>query len=242
MLRASASPSSWRGPGCCTCACRCGRPGAGSDSCLPARAGWWRRCRDSRRRRPDRPWAGAPPAVDDVSAAMRPICAISRLASSISRRRTLPQAVALEAEVFQAEAGHAGGHHLRRPGLEVLHAADLHARIVDVDPVVVEQLCLAHDQHDGEEVAIAQRAACSSEIGTGVMPLHQFAHRRRADDVARGKALALALRGRRPRCSRAWRRRRIRATTSSRPISRSPPCALILRAAASHIMPGPLRG
>ena len=54
-----------------------------------------------------------------------------------------PQSVALEAEVFEAEAGELlVGHHLRRPRAEVLDAADLDARLVDVDPVVGEQIRL----------------------------------------------------------------------------------------------------
>ena len=58
----------------------------------------------------------------------------------------VPQAVALEAEVFEAEAGELlVRHHLRRPGAEVLDAADLDARLVDVDPVVGEQVRLVDD-------------------------------------------------------------------------------------------------
>ena len=93
-----------------------------------------------------------------------------------------PQPVALEAEVFEPEASEfLVRHHLRRPGTEVLDAADLDARLVDINPVVGEQIRLVDDQRDGEEVAIAQlvggilatrlwREACtSSRIGADEM-------------------------------------------------------------------------
>src|SRR5216684_2285165 len=68
-----------------------------------------------------------------------------------------PEPVSLEAEVLEAVAAEGGvGHHLRRPGLEVLDPPDLHARVVDVDPVVVEPLRVLQDEHHGEEVAVAQ--------------------------------------------------------------------------------------
>ena len=47
-------------------------------------------------------------------------------------------------------------HHRRAPVVEVLDAADLHARRVDVDPVVGEQLLALEHQRDDEEVAVAQ--------------------------------------------------------------------------------------
>ena len=70
----------------------------------------------------------------------------------------VPQAVALEAEIFKPEAAHARGHHLGRPRTEVLHPANLYGWIMDVDPVVGEEIALLHHQRDGEEVAIAKRA------------------------------------------------------------------------------------
>ena len=69
-----------------------------------------------------------------------------------------PEVVPLEAEVFQAEAAFAGvGDEIRRPVLEVLHASQAHARLVDVDPVIGERLGPIDDQDDGEEIAIFQR-------------------------------------------------------------------------------------
>ena len=51
----------------------------------------------------------------------------------------IPESVVFEAEILEAVTGFVRiRHHLRRPGTEVLDAADLDARIVDVDPVVIE--------------------------------------------------------------------------------------------------------
>ena len=95
----------------------------------------------------------------------------------------VPQAVALEAEIFEAEAAHAGLHHLGRPRAEILHPADLHGRIVDVDPVVGKEVGLSHHQRDGEEVAIAQRRAHAGARSASADLVDQFAHRRRRDDM-----------------------------------------------------------
>ena len=68
-----------------------------------------------------------------------------------------PQSVAREAEVFEPQAIKLRiGHQVWRPGLEVLDASDLYRGIVDIDPVVVEAVDIAHDQGHGQEVAIAQ--------------------------------------------------------------------------------------
>ena len=76
------------------------------------------------------------------------------------------------------------GHHLRRPGAEVLNAPDLHARLVDVDPVVGEEVGLVDDQRDGDEIAIAQlRRRRRAERGSGSMRGDELADRRRRDDV-----------------------------------------------------------
>ena len=47
--------------------------------------------------------------------------------------------------------------HLGRPGTEVLDASDLHARVMDIDPVIVESVAIFQDQHDGQEIAILER-------------------------------------------------------------------------------------
>ena len=72
----------------------------------------------------------------------------------------VPQAVALEAEILEAEAAHArsgtiSGDHERK----FCTRPTFTARIVDVDPVVGEQVGLVDHQRDGEEVAVAQRCA-----------------------------------------------------------------------------------
>ena len=84
VLRRSAWPSSWHGPDCCICACRCGRRDAASDRGLRDRAGSSRRSRDRHRRRPDKPWPGARRRHRPRPPATRPILAISLLASAIS--------------------------------------------------------------------------------------------------------------------------------------------------------------
>ena len=98
----------------------------------------------------------------------------------------IPEPVVLETEILEAVTGLVRiRHHLGRPGTEVLDAADLHARIVDVDPVVIEHVPFLQNQHDGEEVAILQtvggllRALGNRRRNAA----HQFAHRRRRNHV-----------------------------------------------------------
>ena len=67
-----------------------------------------------------------------------------------------PQPVVLETEIFETETGMTGlGDHIGRPGQEVLHTADSHRGIVDVDPIVRKQLPVRpDDERDGKEVAV----------------------------------------------------------------------------------------
>ena len=88
----------------------------------------------------------------------RPSCSSSRVAErdelGVGAR---PQAVALEAEVLEAQARLARlRHHRPAPVVEVLDAADLHARRVDVDPVVGKQVVALQHQRDHEEVAVPE--------------------------------------------------------------------------------------
>ena len=70
-----------------------------------------------------------------------------------------PEAVAFEAEIFKTDTGDiAVGHHFGRPRTEILNAADLHLAVVDVDPVVWEQVLRLDLQRHGEEVAVLQPA------------------------------------------------------------------------------------
>ena len=85
-------------------------------------------------------------AVHDVARpCASPSCSELRGASSIrSASELLPQAVTLEAEVLEPRQVCPGvGHHRLAPVVEILDAADLHARRVDVDPVVGEQVLAA---------------------------------------------------------------------------------------------------
>src|SRR4030095_3765872 len=69
----------------------------------------------------------------------------------------LPESIMFEAEIFEAVANFVGlGHHLRRPGAEVLNATNLDAWIVNVDPVVIKHAPIFQDQHHGEEIAVLE--------------------------------------------------------------------------------------
>ena len=136
------------------------------------------RARRSRRRRSGRPSArGSRTRARPSTARRRPSFSSSTLGQLdevVVRHR--PQVVADEAEVLEADAGLVGvGDHPGRPGAEVLDAADPHVRLVDVDPVVREEIFAVDDQRDREEVAIAQAergvdrppaAGCGSAIST----------------------------------------------------------------------------
>src|SRR3546814_5584589 len=51
-----------------------------------------------------------------------------------------PEPVAFETEIFEADAREfAVGHHFGRPAAEILHPADLHLAVVDIDPVRSEE-------------------------------------------------------------------------------------------------------
>ena len=108
----------------------------------------------------------------------------------------LPQVVALEAEVLQADARlRLVRDHPRAPGAEVLDPADAHARVVDVDPVVREQVLAVDDQRDGEEVAVAQalRGGLDLAGGGGAGHADGRAQRQRGDHVAGLDPLAAGL-------------------------------------------------
>src|SRR3546814_16906479 len=66
-----------------------------------------------------------------------------------------PEPVALETEIFEADAREFGvRHHLGRPAAEILHTADLHLAVVDIDPVVGEQILRANIERAGQKIAI----------------------------------------------------------------------------------------
>ena len=89
---------------------------------------------------------------------------------------------------------------------------------------------LVHHQRDGEEVAVAQLARVQQRDRlSATICAHQLAHRRRADDMARGVGLALAVRVATLDAPELAGPRHRRARRSSRPISTWPPRARILR-------------
>ena len=100
----------------------------------------------------------------------------------------VPHVVVLEHEVLEPEARVAVLHHERRPGTEVLDAADLDVGAVDVDPVVVEGVGAGDDECDGEEVAELEALGRSHDaLGHGrVHGQQQVGHRHRTDDVLGG--------------------------------------------------------
>ncbi len=76
-------------------------------------------------------------------------------------------------------------HHVGAPVLEVLDAADLDGRIVNVDPVVREQLGAIDDHRHGDEVPIleiARRLLHGGRRAAAQAP-HQMRQRHRRDDV-----------------------------------------------------------
>src|SRR5260370_23423000 len=81
----------------------------------------------------------------------------------------IPQPIMLETKIFEAIASFIViGHHLRRPGAEVLDTADFDARIVDINPVIVKGVAILQNEHDGEEVAVLERFTrtfCSFRYG-----------------------------------------------------------------------------
>ena len=108
-----------------------------------------------------------------------------------------PQAVALEAEVFEAVAVQRRvGDHLRRPRLEVLHPADFDRRVVDVNPVVRELLAVLEDQRHRQELAVSQlvRRVPGRLARLGRQAVDELLHRRGADDVFGHDLLEAAVR------------------------------------------------
>ena len=106
----------------------------------------------------------------------------------------LPHLVAREAEELEPHAGLAGiGDHPRAPGAEVLDAADVHVRVVDVDPVVREQVLPVQHHGNGEEVPVAQAAGGGHDLGRGCGSAMPTVFRSGSDEItaeARNQAVA----------------------------------------------------
>src|SRR4029078_3613865 len=73
--------------------------------------------------------------------------------------RAVPQAIALEAKIFQAKTTHAGLHHLRRPGKKILDAPNFDRRIVDINPIIQKWDGLVDDQRHNQKIAVAKLAS-----------------------------------------------------------------------------------
>ena len=152
----------------------------------------------------------------------------------------VPELVALEAEVLHADRGVAlVGHHPRAPGLEVLDAQDLHAGLVDVDPVVREQiLALDHQQH-GEELAVAQAAGGVADIHRRLRlgDADRRAQRQRGDHVGGRQNLAAGV-----HLDDLAVAESVTSLVTGAFMRISPPCSWMSLAICSHIWPGPKRG
>src|SRR5207237_2619806 len=67
----------------------------------------------------------------------------------------IPKSVVLETEIFQTVTDFVElWHHLWRPGAEILHPTNLHAWVVNVDPVIIKHFSIFQDEHDSEKVAV----------------------------------------------------------------------------------------
>ena len=111
--------------------------------------------------------------------------------------RALPEPVTFETEVLHAETcPPRHRHHGGAPVVEILDTAHLHARSVDVDPVVREEIRLVEDQCDHEEVAIGQSLRGLPDRGRhrGLEGPHQRAHRHGGDHVIGLDSLVARLR------------------------------------------------
>src|SRR5690606_37311460 len=117
-------------------------------------------------------------AVEDL----RRSCQTQRGYFALSERNQLivaciPQLVALETEVFETEAGFRRlRSHLRTPVFEVLHASELHVRLVDVDPGIGKKVRRVDDERNRQEVAVAQAPRGGEHVGgrRRVQRLHQL--------------------------------------------------------------------
>ena len=74
-------------------------------------------------------------------------------------------------------------HHPRAPGAEVLDPAHVHVRVVDVDPVVREEVLAVQHHGHGEEVAVAHPLRRGDHLGPRVRARHadRVSQRQRRD-------------------------------------------------------------
>ena len=96
-----------------------------------------------------------------------------------------PEIIVLAAEIFKPEAGRGlVRDHLRRPGPEVLHPADLDLRIVDINPIVGPCALRVADKDDGEKIAVFERPRMEKSERRRTELCNEFLDRRRGDDMA----------------------------------------------------------
>src|SRR5439155_23714632 len=92
----------------------------------------------------------------------------------------------LKAEIFETVTDLIRlGHHLWRPGAEVLDATNFDAWIVYIDPVVIKHASIFQDQHHGEEIAVFEALSCvlCPFTHAGRQTTRELPHRRGRNDV-----------------------------------------------------------
>ena len=129
------------------------------------------------------------------------------------------------------------GHHRLAPRAKVLDPTDAHVGVVDVDPVVGEEVVAADDERDRQEVAVAQARRGRQHRGRRrrVGDRDDVAQRQRRDHVLDLEALAAGVqRAHAPA---------VELDPHDLGASRSSPASPTISVAiASHICPGPRRG
>src|SRR5258708_3459475 len=97
-----------------------------------------------------------------------------------------PQAITLETKIFQSQAGFAlVGHHVSAPVLQVLHPPAPNLGIMQIDPVIGEQLCPVDNQGDRQKITILQLISRLPNVSRErrITGLDQFAHGQRRNIV-----------------------------------------------------------
>src|ERR1051326_126520 len=100
--------------------------------------------------------------------------------------RHRPQSIAFEAEIFQGKARFGWiRHHLGTPILEVLDASEFDVRIMDVDPVIREEVGLVDNQCHGQKITVLQAVGGLDHGGRGrwIESLNQLSDRHATDKV-----------------------------------------------------------
>ena len=118
-----------------------------------------------------------------------------RLLDELAIRRR-PDGIAFETEILEPEARLPGiRHHLRTPVLEILDAADPDGGVMNVDPIVGEDVGALEDEDDRQEIAIRQLLGSGQHLGRRrwIDLLDRFRHGDAGDKVGAWNDLADAV-------------------------------------------------